>query len=274
MPKLEGSYLRMIMIGMNGMNKNSEYMTHFNQQVDTYSQYRPDYPKALFDYLGRLVEPHACVWDCGTGTGQAAKALAKRFRHIIATDINSTPLKVASSMDNIEYHCCSAEHTPIEAGSIHLITIAQALHWFDFVPFYEEVRRVSTSNALIAAWCYSLGSFNNQSIDALIKTLYYDILGTKYWPKERFYIDEQYKTIPFPFPQVPSPNFYIEKKINFKQLVGYLSTWSAVKEYQLQNQQNPLDLIHTKLATAWGDLNTEHTIHWPLHCLVGRVDEG
>ena len=271
MPKLEAFYLRMIMIGTNGMNKNEEYIGHFNQQSDKYSLCRPDYPEALFDYLAQSVDSDAIVWDCGTGTGQAAKSLAERFRKVIATDINSAPLTHAVSMDNIEYHCCPAEHTPIESGTVNLITIAQALHWFDFTSFYEEVRRVSAPNGLIAAWCYSLGFFNNSSIDSVIKSLYYDILGTTYWPKERFYIDEEYKTIPFPFAKQTSPDLCIEKLFNFEQLLGYLSTWSAVKEYELQNKQNPLDLISTSLAAAWDDLNTQRTIYWPLHCLVGKV---
>ncbi len=254
--------------------KNSEYINHFNQQSEQYSLCRPDYPEALFDYLAQQVELNSTVWDCGTGTGQAAKSLAERFKKIIATDINSGQLAAAPQKDNIEYFCCPAEQTPIESGSINLITVAQALHWFDFDWFYDEVRRVSAPNALFAAWCYSLGHFNESPIDEIIHTLYYDILGAQYWPKERFYIDEEFKTIPFPFAKLTTPHFSIDKSLNLKQLMGYLSTWSAVKEYQVQNQQNPLDLIYDKLESAWGAESTERTIHWSLHCLLARVNKG
>jgi ubiquinone/menaquinone biosynthesis C-methylase UbiE len=256
---------------MIGMNKDSEYIKHFNKQSEQYLLCRPDYPEELFDYLSQLVKSTSTVWDCGTGTGQAAKSLAKRFATVIATDINAAQLAAAPPIANIEYHCCPAEQTPIKAGSVNLTIIAQALHWFHFDAFYNEVRRVSAPNALIAAWCYSLGYFNISALDEVIKSLYYDILGTKYWPKERSYIDEEYKTIPFPFEKLETPNFSITKKLNFNQLIGYLSTWSAIKEYQKQHQQNPLELIHEKLQSAWGDEESEHTICWPLHCLLGQI---
>lgn len=253
------------------MSSNSEYIKHFNQQSEQYLLCRPDYPEEFFDYLAKQVGNKATVWDCGTGTGQAAKSLAQRFKHVIATDINEAQLAAAPQRANIEYHCCPAEHTPIEAGSINLITVAQALHWFFFDSFYSEVRRVSAPDALIAAWCYSLGHFDEPSLDAVINALYHDILGTTYWPKERFYIDNEYKNIPFPFKKIKTPDFYISKPMSFNQLLGYLSTWSAVKEYQRQNHQNPLELVFSKLQAAWGNLDVQRTMCWPLHCLLGPV---
>lgn len=251
-------------------NLSREYINHFNQQAGQYLLCRPDYPEALFDYLAQLVNPESTVWDCGTGNGQAAKELALRFSKVIATDINQGQLDVAPKIKNIEYLCSSAEHTPIQSGTISLTTIAQALHWFNFDEFYHEVRRVSAPDGIIAAWCYSLGLFGNQ-LDDVIKKLYYDILGAEFWPKERFYIDKQYQTIPFPFTPIQSPQFSIDKKLSFNELIGYLSTWSAVKEYELRQKKNPLELIYNELESCWGDLNAEHTIHWPMHCLLGTV---
>lgn len=90
------------MTGMIGMNKNT-YVNHFNQQSEQYSLCRPDYPDALFDYLATQVEADATVWDCGTGSGQAAKSLAMRFKKVIATDLNAGQLAAATPMKNIEY---------------------------------------------------------------------------------------------------------------------------------------------------------------------------
>lgn len=247
-----------------------EYINHFNQQSGQYLLCRPDYPGELFDYLTQLVDASATVWDCGTGNGQAAKELASRFSKVIATDINQSQLDVAAQLKNINYICSSAEHTPITTGSISLVTIAQALHWFNFPAFYQEVKRVSSPDGVIAAWCYSLGTFGND-LDDIIKKLYYEILGAEFWPKERFYIDEHYQTIPFPFTPIVGPQFYINKKLTFSQFIGYLSTWSAVKEYQLRQQKNPIELVYDDLQSHWGDINSGQIIHWPLHCLFGRV---
>lgn len=246
-----------------------DYIRHFNQQAAHYLQFRPAYPDVLYQFLASLVKTKNRVWDVATGNGQAAQGLVKYFSAIFATDVNFSPLQVAPKHPAIHYLCCTAEQTPIKDHSMHLISIAQALHWFAHDSFYQEVRRVAHSEAIIAAWCYSLGRLT-PAIDKCVDRLYYEILDA-YWPKERQWIDEEYKTIPFPFKSIPSPSFFIEKKINFEQLVGYLLTWSAVKEYEKQNQSNPLMLCIDELRGAWGKAETEYVMRWPLHLRAARV---
>ena len=247
-----------------------DYIKHFNQQTKSYLQFRPDYPESLYEYLSSLVQDKSCAWDCGTGNGQAAVALAKHFELVIATDISQAQLKVAPKNKAIRYLCCAAENTPIATQSIDLITIAQALHWFNFDLFYQEVQRVSKPGGCIAAWCYSLGKIN-PDLDCLIDRLYSNILGDDYWPKERRYIDEAYRTIPFPFEKIRTADFIIEKSLDFNQFIGYLNTWSAVKEYQQRNHSNPINLILKELEAVWGKPKIQHRIQWPLHLLAGYV---
>jgi len=247
-----------------------DYIKHFNQQSEKYLCYRPDYPEALFDFLCTHVDENSYAWDCGTGNGQAALALAKRFQRVVASDINLGQLTAAPHKGNIDFVCCLAEKTPLADHSIELITIAQALHWFKFEEFYAEVRRVSRPSAMIAAWCYSLGGINTD-LDSIIHTLYNDILGCQYWPKERDYIDEKFETIPFPFKKMNTPEFRIRKKLDFPSFIGYLQTWSAVKEYELRMHKNPLDIVIPQLQSAWGKPELQHEMHWPVHMLLGRV---
>lgn len=245
------------------------YTQHFGEQSANYLQFRPDYPQALYTYLIQLVKERECAWDCGTGNGQAAVKLAEYFNTVIATDINQEQLNAAINKNNIHYLCCAAEKTDIASASVDLITVAQALHWFNLEKFYQEVRRVSKPQGMIAAWCYALGKLNHK-MDALITTLYSDILN-HYWPKERRYIDEEYQTLFFPFEKKATPQFHIEKAMDFNQLIGYLNTWSAVKEYQKINQANPIDIIYSDLQKTWGNATAQHTMHWPIYLLVGKV---
>jgi SAM-dependent methyltransferase len=247
------------------------YINHFGEQAADYLQFRPDYPDTLYAYLSSLVKEHDLVWDCGTGNGQAASNLAGYFKKVIGTDINQKQLDVAIKKDNIYYHCWPAEKTDIAGTTVDLITVAQALHWFNFDEFYREVLRVAKPNGIIAAWCYSLGRMNPE-VNQVMDNLYYTILGDTYWPGERKYIDHAYRTIPFPFEVLLTPAFFIEKKMNFVQLVGYLNTWSACKEYQKRNQKNPLELIYATLQTAWGDRDMQHIMRWPIHLRVGRIN--
>jgi len=251
------------------------YVDHFNQSAEQYKLFRPSYPQALFDYLLTLVPSESHIWDCATGNAQAALFLAESFK-VTATDISPAQLERAPRHESIDYIRCSAENTPIPAHSIDLVTVAQALHWFNLEAFYREVVRVTKPEGLIVAWCYSLGKIGNSKtlddkINALITKLYNQILGDEYWPVQRHFIDEEYQTIPFPFQKMETPDFHIEKKMTFDDLIGYLNTWSAVKEYIVRNEENPVELIVDELMTAWGEPQAVHTMYWPLHLLAAKV---
>ena len=47
----------------------------FSRHSSSYSQFRPTYPKALYDFLAGLTPAHELAWDAGTGNGQCAVAL-------------------------------------------------------------------------------------------------------------------------------------------------------------------------------------------------------
>lgn len=249
-----------------------EYIKHFDQQSENYLLFRPTYPESLYSYLMGLVKEKDCAWDCATGNGQVAVSLADHFKEVIATDLSQAQLEQAPEHERIKYYCCPADKTSIKTSSVDLITVAQALHWFNFDSFYKEVRRVSKPAACIAVWCYSLGKLHNGT-DLLIEELFNKILGKEYWPPERRYIDESYQTIPFPFEKIRTPEFIMEKEVNLGQLAGYLNTWSAVKEYQKRNQRNPVEFILPELEASWGEPHTEYTIRWPLHLLAGYVEK-
>ncbi len=67
----------------------------FSKQAKDYAKYRPVYPKELFDHIFQFVEEKNIAWDCATGNGQAALALAQRFKKVIATDISEKQLSLA-----------------------------------------------------------------------------------------------------------------------------------------------------------------------------------
>jgi ubiquinone/menaquinone biosynthesis C-methylase UbiE len=241
----------------------------FSQHAAAYAAYRPDYPSALFSYLAKLAPSHELAWDCGTGNGQAAVALADYFTQVIATDPSEQQIKAATSKKNISYRVMPAEQTNLEDQSIDLITVAQALHWFKFAEFYQEVNRVLKPNGILAAWCYSLGRVN-PAVDKIIDK-FYDEITKPYWVFERHYIDENYKTIPFPLHKLTPPQFHIKKNWDLAQFTAYLNTWSAVKIGIKQTGHNPLELINSELQTAWGDPQQTKLIHWPIHLLVGKT---
>ncbi len=241
---------------------------NFSRQSSLYAQYRPDYPPELFGYILSVVKNKNNAWDCGTGNGQSAIQLSKHFKNVIATDISEKQLQNAKQAPNIFYSVQAAEQTDIENDRIDLITVAQAIHWFDFEKFYAEVKRVAARQAVIAVWCYSLLSINEE-VDDIINDYHFNILEN-YWDSERKYVDDGYKNIPFPFERIETPIFFIEKNWSIEELEGYLNTWSALQKYVAEIDHNPVPGLIEKIRPYWGQA-VHRKIIFPIHLLLGEI---
>ena len=185
----------------------------FSAHSNDYAKFRPTYPATLFDYLATLTPPSSTVWDCGTGSGQAAIELASRFQKVFATDPSEKQLTNAMLHPNIKYSVATAENSKLDSHSIDLITVAQAFHWFNHEQFFNEVRRVSKPGATLAIWSYALAMITPE-IDVAVMDLYQGLLES-YWEPERKLVATGYATIPVPFPEllpeaavIPAPVFF------------------------------------------------------------------
>lgn len=218
------------------------FKDHFSAHSEAYRQSRPSYPPELFTFLSSLVECHNRAWDCATGNGQAAVALAQHFKEVIATDASAEQIRCAYPANHVTYRVATAENSGLETESIDLITVAQALHWFDQESFFKEVSRVLKPKGVFAAWCYRLfrvEGLHENALNHLIHEFYEEVVGS-YWPPERIHIDSEYATLPIPFNPIQTPSFWIEPKLTVHGLCDYLSTWSAVRYYIAKNNDNPV----------------------------------
>lgn len=240
----------------------SSFKDHFSDHAGLYSRYRPEYPSTLFRFLAGQAKQHELAWDCATGNGQAALGLSPYFDAIIATDASTAQLENASRADNITYRVAPAEQSGLEDESVDLVTVAQALHWFDLDAFYAEVKRVLKPGGIIAAWSYNLLQCSPE-VDTQIKRLYTEIVGP-YWPPERAHIETGYRNLPFPFDEQQAPKLIMQTNWNLEQLLGYLSTWSAAQRYLKEHGSDPLSLIEKELTEAWGDSQQRRLLRWPL----------
>ena len=242
---------------------------NFSHNPSGYATFRPSYPDALIQKIRSLVLTKTdAVWDVGTGNGQVAMKLTDYFGHIEATDISQAQLNSANKHPNIRYSAQPAEKTDFSDNQFDLIIIGQAIHWFDFDRFYQEVYRVSKNKALIAVIGYDLIRINPQ-MDKVIEQLYSGILKD-YWDPERKYIDEAYKTIPFPFEEIASPDFVHNVDWSLEHLLGYLNSWSAVAHYKKDQNINPVEIIREDLKNAWGNLSTR-PVTFPIISKLGYV---
>ncbi len=240
---------------------------NFSKQSDLYAKYRPGYPAELFNFLYSMVTEKKAAWDCGTGNGQVASKLSAYFEEVYATDISENQIANAVVKENIHYSKVSAEETLFPENMFDLVTVGQAIHWFNFEKFYKEVKRCLKPGGYIAVFGYGLPAIDKE-IDLIIKDFYKNITGP-YWDAERKYVDENYKTIPFPFDEIKTPLFYSRYSWSVEGVIGFLNTWSAVKHYIKQNNQNPVDLIADRLKDAWGK-TPQKEISFPIFMRAGK----
>ncbi len=247
------------------------FKDHFSQQAEAYNNFRPVYPQDLFEFLAQVVPSHDLAWDCATGNGQAAIGLAPHFSQLIATDASANQIRNARQRDNIIYRVATADHSKIDERSVDLITVAQALHWFDQEKFYAEAKRVLKLNGIIAIWTYNLLQISAE-IDALVYAFYSGEIDA-FWPSERCLVENDYRDIAFPFAPVTTPVFEMQTIWSFDQLLGYLGTWSAVQKYKLSTGKDPVAAFAKKIAEAWGDLLQKKRALWPMRVRAGRLVE-
>ncbi len=245
------------------------FKDHFSTASEAYSQYRPGYPQPLFDFLASLAPQRELAWDCATGNGQAARELAGRFARVIATDASPGQIEAATPYRNVEYRVAVAEQSGIESQSVDLVTVAQALHWLALDGFYAEVKRVLKPKGVIAVWSYNLLRIDDES-DRVIDHLYHDLLKG-YWPVERRLVEQGYEDLRFPFasPTETLHAFHMEATWNLNHLLGYLSTWSAVKLYEKDHGEDPVSKVAPELKSLWGSPDEMHKVTWPLSLRVG-----
>ncbi len=241
---------------------------HFSGHASDYARYRPDYPDSLFDYLAAAAPARSLAWDCATGSGQAALPLAARFDRVVATDASERQIAEAARDPRIEYRVAFAESAGLPDGSVDLVTVAQALHWFDRARFWEEAARVLVRKGVLAVWAYDLLHVS-PGVDAAVRRLAREIVGP-WWPPERRAVDQGYRSIEFPFEEVFAPTFVMEKAWTLSDLAAYLRTWSATRRYFASQGRDPVSLVEPELAAAWGNPGNPRPVTWTLDLRVGR----
>jgi len=246
-----------------------EFRDHFSAQSEDYSRHRPTYPESLFDYLAALAPSLGQAWDCGTGNGQAALALAARFQNVIATDASAKQIQHAFPNKRIDYRVEPSEQTSLEPHSIDLITAGTAVHWFDFKAFYQEVRRVGKPQAVLAVWTYHLPRVRPE-VDFWLEKYYRETLAG-YWPDRIRYLEQLYQTLPFPFEEINPPEFEMEAEWDLNDMVGFLASWSGTRKFIEKVGRDPLDAIGASLESSWGEKDRIRKVRWPLYFRIGRL---
>jgi SAM-dependent methyltransferase len=189
---------------------------------------------------------------------------------VIATDASAAQVRQATAHPRISYLVGTAEAPALASASVGLITVAQALHWFDLDRFYAEAKRVLVPGGLLAVWTYARLSLGQGQLNEVLDQFYSQIVGP-YWPEERRLVETGYRTLPFPFEEVSISSPPMVASWTLSRTIGYVRTWSAVQQYVQAEGTDPVPALEQRIARLWGDPESPRRIAWPLTVRAGRI---
>ncbi|HLT24751.1 MAG TPA: methyltransferase domain-containing protein [Ignavibacteria bacterium] len=246
------------------------FKDHFSKQSKIYSSSRPRYPKELFEFLRTLPPSRELVWDCATGNGQAAVSLAEHFDKVIATDASQQQIDNAFEMENVEYLVAPAEEIYFRDGTVDMVTVATALHWFDHPRFFAEVQRVLKPGGVMATWSYAETRISDD-IDMVMDYFAKEYLLDYWAPEAKINWVDRYESIELPFEKINAPGFQMSVDWDLEQFVSYLHSWSAVQAHLEQSRFDPVEIVFPDLLEMWGgDIRTVKTVKWDMIFKAGR----
>ena len=116
----------------------------FGATADLYEARRPAYPESAIDWLTASlgIQPSSTVVDVGAGTGKLTRQIAARAPQVIALEPLAAMCGQFSKVLNVPLVRAVAEAIPLRSGSVDVVLVGQAFHWFDAEAALGEVHRV------------------------------------------------------------------------------------------------------------------------------------
>ena len=239
----------------------------FADKSDLYASSRPMYPKELYDFIASLVGSHKEAWDCATGNGQAAVGLAEYFSHVEATDISEEQISNAFHSSKINYSVQPAESTSFRDNQFDLVNVAQALHWFDYTKFWDEVARVLKPDGVFVAFSYAWPHINEDLDEVLEK--YITKVIEPYWAPNNQLAWDEYRSLELPFEPISVPKIDMEALWDMEQFLNYIHTWSATRRCMDDIGHDFFERARIEFETVWGDPNSKVVVKNPLTIIAG-----
>jgi SAM-dependent methyltransferase len=247
--------------------KMPRFLDYFSNFASTYKKYRPTYPRAIFKFLAKSSPSTSLAWDCGTGNGQAAIALADFFTQIHATDLSAAQIVQATKHPRIRYSNEPAESCSLPSLVADAIVVASAYHWFDAERFQSEVMRVLVPGGLLCTMAYGTTKISPR-LDAAVDNIRKEILEP-YWPPEAKDPSRRHPPETENLKHLPTDAYTIECDWRLDDLLGYVSTWSAF-QLAIQNSDTmAIEHCYSQLTNAWGKEDFK-TVAWDIDLQVLR----
>ncbi len=227
----------------------------FSTKAEKYAKFRWEYSASAIETMINITQlsSHSTIADIGAGTGKLTKHFVGKAQEIYAIEPNPELRQILvrelGGFPSIAVMDTSAEDTKLPDSSVDVITVAQAIHWFDPVPTRAEMMRILKEDGWLAL-IRNTGKDNEQNKAA--GTLMAEEYGANLSivterPKEKptnFYFgNDEFQTLTFPF----------AFQQNWEEFLGTLITVSFMPD-----EDHPL---FPRLEAAARDVFTQYSDH-------------
>ncbi len=186
-------------------------ITVFSSKAQTYDKYRWDYAPEAVQAIRKITQlsRQSSLADLGAGTGMLTQHFLGIAGHVYAVEPNPEMRAILAqklgSQPSVTVLDANAEHTTLPDRCVNVITVAQALHWFEPEAAKTEIQRVLKPNG----WLAVLENIRTneqltQETESLMTEAYgADFSATRKYRKDKplsFYFGhESYQCLTYPF---------------------------------------------------------------------------
>jgi ArsR family transcriptional regulator len=131
--------------------RREQAQVYFNQVAGRFDRvYGPGRSWQAFGHLLLRILPPLVVADLGAGEGLLSELLARRCKKVIAVDNSEKIVAFGAAkakkngLKNLEFRQGNLQNPPIEAGSVDLVILSQALHHAD-----EPARAIRSAHKIL-----------------------------------------------------------------------------------------------------------------------------
>ncbi|WP_233842180.1 class I SAM-dependent methyltransferase [Dyella sp. 2HG41-7] len=245
----------------------------FSDRVADYVRYRPTYPAALLDWLHKAqgVTTDWRIADVGAGTGISSKLFLDAGHTVVAVEPNAAMRGAAvewlSSYRTFSAVDGRADATTLDDGSVALVSVAQAFHWFDPESTRREFHRILRPGGLAAIYWNSrrlVGTPFLEGYEALLKTY-----GTDYTSVAERYADEPQMREWFGQGWRGTASFDHRQLLDFDALRGRLMSSSYAPQAGHPNHEPMIDALRKLFDTC--AVNDQISFDYDTRVYVGEV---
>lgn len=140
----------------------------FSTRVEAYREHRPRYPREIVNVLRREcgLTAELTIADVAAGTGLLAEIFLENGNTVIAVEPNAAMREACKELreEFPRLRCVdgTAEATGLADGFVDMVSVGQAMHWFDLEAARRELARILRPDG----WCVVVDNCRRMGGDA------------------------------------------------------------------------------------------------------------